>query len=458
MKIPATPPDHRQAFIDLIVRASAGDPKAFSDFTRRVATAKTTDEKGRYLHWEDFRFKPAEDGLSAHDRWTFMRHAREARRTDAPFQDKAGRIFFFVKTDFIERALHDIDSRTRGGVRIDGAAPTQSEAKSFLVTSLIEEPFSSSVFEGAVATRDQAKKIIRENRAPKTLGERMILNNYRAIELLKTKKDEPLTPELLCEVHRLITQDTLDDPRKAGVLRDARDRIVVDDESGQVLHDPPQAGELQARIDALCRFANDDGADRAFVHPILRAIILHFILAYDHPFVDGNGRTARALFYWSALKHGYWLLEYVSISKQIREAPVQYGKAFLETETDEGDLTYFIHNQLEMILKAIDALYVFIERKKADIAELDAALSNSAAKAAFNHRQLALLHRGARAPGMSMTIAAHQRETGVSYLTARGDLEGLMAAGLFRKGKRGALSVYAPSKDIRARLAALAAG
>ena len=452
MKIPSTPPDLWAAFGAMLEKAQKAGPPALSELSRRTAIAKPVDEKGRYLHWEDFRFKPAADGLSAFDRWVLMRRAREARKAATPFKDKAGRRFFLVKTDFIERALHEIDSRAHGGVRIDGAPPTRGEANSYLVRSLIEEPFSSSVFEGAVATRDQAKRIIREERAPRTPGERMIINNYRAIEFIKGKAGEPLTPALILEIHRLITKDTLDNPKKAGVFRDADDRIVVDDEAGEILHDPPPAAELPARVEALCRFANDDGAEGPFLHPILRAIILHFMFAYDHPFVDGNGRTARALFYWSVVKRGYWLLEFISISKQIREAPIQYGTAFLETETDGGDLTYFIHNQLDAVLKAIDALDAFLARKKSEVAALERALSSAAIKGSFNHRQIALLHQAARSPGATITIAGHRRVTGVSYLTARADLEGLASAGYFSKKKRGATSLYAPVRNLGAKL------
>lgn len=455
MKVPATPPDLWTEYGRMLMAAKSVGPVALTEFSRRTARARPVDEQGRYLHWDQFRFKPAEDGLSALDQWILMRRARETRRIDTPFEDKARKRFFFIKTDFIERALHDIDSRTRGGVRFEASAPTQHEAKSFLVRSLIEEPFSSSVFEGAVATRDQAKKIIRENRAPKTIGEKMIVNNYRAIEFMKTMIREPLTPALICEIHRLITLDTLDNPKKVGVFRAADDKIVVDDVNGEILHEPPQAGELDARAAALCRFANDDGAEGLFIHPVIRAIILHFVLAYDHPFVDGNGRTARALFYWSVLTRGYWLLEFISISKQIREAPIQYGKAFLETETDEGDLTYFIHNQLEMVLKAIDALYDFIDEKKSEVVALERLLSGDGLRATFNRRQLALLNRAARAPGLTVTIQQHLAETGVSYLTARADLEHLAAQGYMTKRKRGAVSVYGPAPDLRRRLDAV---
>ena len=109
----------------------------------------------------------------------------------------------------------------------------------------------------------------------------------------------------------------------------------------EIFHDPPPAEQLDERMAAMCDFANGKIPNH-FIHPVVRAIILHFWLAYDHPFVDGNGRTARALFYWLMLRNNYWLFEFISISQIIRKAPIKYGRAFLYTETDDNDLTYFI--------------------------------------------------------------------------------------------------------------------
>ena len=77
------------------------------------------------------------------------------------------------------------------------------------------------------------------------------------------------------------------------------------------------------------------------------------MIAYIHPFGDGNGRTARAIFYWSILRSGYWLFEYVSISKLIQEKRSDYDKAFIFTETDDFDLTYFIDFCLDSMISAL---------------------------------------------------------------------------------------------------------
>src|SRR5262249_21171873 len=154
---------------------------------------------------------------------------------------------------------------------------------------------------------------------PRTRSEQMIFNNYQALLFLRRVVDQPLTPAIVFEVHRLLTEKTLDEPDAAGRLRRTDEHIHVSDEIGTVLHDPPPADQLAQRLEALCTFANSREST-PFIHPVIRSILLHLWLAYDHPFVDGNGRTARALFYWSMARHGYWLTEFLSISRIIKEA------------------------------------------------------------------------------------------------------------------------------------------
>src|SRR5581483_752217 len=149
-----------------------------------------------------------------------------------------------------------------------------------------------------------------------------------------------------------------------------------------------------ARLQAMCDFANEDETER-FIHPVVRAILLHFWLAYDHPFEDGNGRTARALFYWYMRRQKYWLVEYLSISEILRRAASKYSRAFVLTETDERDATYFIVYQLEVIERAIERLHSVLRKKIKDVREVEQLLKGSGQ---FNHRQLALLGSALRNP------------------------------------------------------------
>lgn len=139
-------------------------------------------------------------------------------------------------------------------------------------------------------------------------------------------RDQALTPELVLEIHRQVTDGTLDAESMAGRLRRADEPVEVGNDVGEVFHVPPAASELPSRLSALCRFANGE-TPAGFLHPLVRTMILHYWLAYDHPFVDGNGRTARALFYWPLLSSGHWLFEHISISTGLLRAPAKYGRA-----------------------------------------------------------------------------------------------------------------------------------
>jgi Fic family protein len=63
------------------------------------------------------------------------------------------------------------------------------------------------------------------------------------------------------------------------------------------------------------------------------------------------------------LRYGFWLCEFISISRIILRGPAKYGRAFLYTETDQNDLTYFIIYHLDIIRRAVDELHEYIKRK-----------------------------------------------------------------------------------------------
>ena len=406
-----------------------------------------TVQKG-YPHWEELRFRRPPSGLNHEEWWMGLKVRRQAVSRFIPLQDSKGQYFKFNLPNIVSDLLHQIDRGGGTGVEIPDAIKNPNQRDRYIMRSLMEEAITSSQLEGAATTRDVAKKMLAEGRKPKDQGERMIMNNFLTIQKIQAIKSNELTPEMVFEIHRDISTDALDIPGGAGRFRRSDEQINVSDIDGTIFHTPPPADELPSRLQAMCDFGNGKTPD-FFVHPVIRGILLHFWLAYDHPFVDGNGRTARALFYWQMLHCGYWLFEFISISHYLRKAPIKYGTAFLHTETDENDLTYFIIHQAEIIRRAIADLYTYASRKSQEVNNFLGALQKFPG---LNHRQQALISHALRHPGFAYTIAGHKTRHGIVYQTARRDLLTLAELGILEQKKSGHAFVFLAPKDLNLRL------
>ena len=133
----------------------------------------------------------------------------------------------------------------------------------------------------------------------------------------------------------------------------------------------------------------------------------------------------------------------------LRKAPAQYGRAYLHTETDGGDVTYFLIHQLETIVAALDGLYGYLARKAAELQATEVMLRGSESlRGALNHRQMSLIRHAFRHPGALYTIEAHRRSHNVVYQTARADLMALADLGLLERRKAGRAFVFAVPTDL----------
>ncbi|MDE0446476.1 MAG: Fic family protein [Spirochaetaceae bacterium] len=443
MKLPRTPKPLAELFVDHRDRLD----KVFSQ-----RLGPTVD--GRYLHWDKLRHLAVPAGMQSPEEWWLaLKLARTGLYRELPLRDTGGRPFVYLLSDGVHEALHRIDSQSHGwiGAAAHGVANTDTRNQ-FIVNSLIEEAIASSQLEGASTTRAVAAEMIRAGRRPRDRSEQMILNNYLAMDAIRRLRDKSLTDDAVMDLHTMITTDTLDDPDDAGrVQRPADQRVLVWDTRDQtVLHSPPPAEDLAGRMREMVRFANRGPVDGSFLHPVLHAIVLHFWLAHDHPFADGNGRTARALFYWAMLHHKYWMFEFASISNVLTKAPGQYARSFLHTETDDNDLTYFIEHQLGVILRAIADVESYITRKTEQVRQVEETLKRSTN---LNHRQLALLAHAIRHPNAEYTIRSHMTSHTVAYATARADLFRLADLGLLERRRVGRRSyLFWPPPDLADRI------
>ncbi len=447
MRIPRTPPDD----LAHLNRVLAGDAEVASAFARLAFSGGRRPDD--YPHWDKLRHLTPPDGFSSEDWWAAVKLQRRQSARTLPLLQISGEPFTYNLTDQVLQLTDEITRLASGQIVIDEQVTNPSSRDRYIVSSLIEEAITSSQLEGAVTTRRVAKEMLRQGRPPRDRSELMIVNNFAAMNRITEVSGQPLTPDLVLEIHRIVVADALDDPSGAGRLQQSEQpRVSVwSVADNQVVHQPPPADELPARLESLCRFANGE-ADGQYLPPLLRAIAIHFMCGYDHYFVDGNGRTARALFYWSMLHEGFWLAEFLTISRILRQAPAQYGRSFLLTETDGGDLTYFFLYHLQVIKRAINDLRAHLTASIGELRKAQGVLQ--ALPDEFNHRQIALLGHALRHPGFSYTAESHAGSHRVTNQTARTDLTGLSAAGLLHQQRSGHRYVWIVPSDLRSRIEA----
>jgi Fic family protein len=418
---------------------------------------QATNSQGKYLHWNDFKWR-VEKGDEEVLAWIATKISRKSiAKNLITLQAVNNQYFSYCIPNSLFSQLHSIDTMTGGYKVTDTSLVSSDEKNRYLVKSLmIEEAITSSQLEGASTTREIAKDMIQKGLEPKDKSQQMILNNYLLMKKALEKKDEDLSIDLILELHEIATHKAIENNAATGELRQSDD-IFISNLYNEHTFYPPAAETLISRLTNLCEFANTDHTKNDlnnFIHPIVKAIILHFMIGYIHPFGDGNGRTARAIFYWSILRSGYWLFEYVSISKLIQGKRNDYDKSFIYTETDDFDLTYFIYNQVETIDKAVNLLYEHIEKKQRDFYSFISWIEKNPIAKKLKREQLEILKEAVKSPGREFTANQVADDFGVSINTARNYLNKLVLADFLvqAKTKSGKTVVYLAPASLRSKL------
>ncbi|MCL9768858.1 Fic family protein [Flavobacterium sp. HXWNR69] len=375
------------------------------------------DIQDNYLYWDKIKYKAK--SCSAEELWNAVKFFRYLRSSGISFGKYR---FGYVITDYMQRTLHQFDLNI-GGTLGSNVGIAETDKTKFMISSIMEEAISSSQMEGASTTRKKAKEMIQQEKKPKNKSEQMIMNNYITMKHIVQHKDEEISPEKILYLHKLITNGTLEDVEDEGMFRDNDEVHVVNHVNSEVVHTPPPHEELEGLIKGLCDFFNNDNQN--FIHPIIKGSIIHFMIGWIHPFSDGNGRTARALFYWYMLKRGYWLTEYLSISRIIKDTKAQYEKAYLYTEADGNDLSYFITYHIKTMEKAYAALKEYISRKQREVVQAARFMRISG----VNERMAQILKILNDDSDRVLNIKEMETRFNVSNFTARTDLKALVDLG-----------------------------
>jgi Fic family protein len=422
-QLPEKPPADWLETLDFEHIDIAGDPKLKEE---------VSEYNRRYLFWDELKYR-IPDPKKRKWIWALMKFMRVVRYEDMYIH---GIKFSYQLVPEIVKSLHAIDGYLTGNIRIHNKTIRLEQA--YIINSFMEEAIASSILEGAATTRRAAKEMLRKGRKPKNSSEQMVVNNYEAMNFILGHKDDPLSPDLILDLHRMVTEGTIE-PSYVGQFRTSNDVVVANPVTGVVYHTPPDYHKIEQYVTELCTFANrneqdTDTGNEDYIHPVIKGIILHFLIGYIHPFNDGNGRAARSLFYWYVLSRGYWLFEYMPISRIILRSKKKYSLAYFHTEHDEMDLTYFILYNLSCIDEARKDLLKYLENKQGEQNATKAIIQKIRG---INQREGDILRSMMEHSDEYFTIREIMKMYNTVYETARTDLLHLTDLGYVTKEKRG---------------------
>lgn len=416
-----------------IIQRFFDEPKIIDKYLENSSNKK-------YLYWDKARFLEPIDGFNEAESWYLIRRIRQISSTQTPIRTPKHQNFTFYRPKYTDKILREIDMQAGGFFLTDKTSSQQSsERQRYLARGIVEESIASSQLEGADTSSKYAKKMLTENIKPKTRGEHMILNNYKVLQQIETKyKNEPLSIFMLQEIQMLLVQNTLPPEYIPGTFRKDSDDIVVFYEQN-IAHIPPKASFVAKELEKLVDYANDE----EFIHPIIKAIQLHFWIGYLHPFPDGNGRLARAIFYWYLFKNNYWAIAYLPISMLLKRSSHDYAYSYIYSEQDGLDFTYFFDYNIRRILESITKFQEHIEQKKEQSISITSKIQ--AAYPELNERQIRTLQYILKDPHASTSAQSYCIMNAVTLRTAYSDLQKLKKLGLIEGTQNGKKIYYSAS-------------
>ncbi|MDO8619629.1 MAG: Fic family protein [Candidatus Daviesbacteria bacterium] len=177
-----------------------------------------------------------------------------------------------------------------------------------------------------------------------------------------------ITIDTILEIHRLTTEKIL--PVEATGTFRAHQVVVKNSKTGQVSYTPPVAVEVPYLVEDLVNWIVSDESKE--IHPVLKAGIVHYELSRIHPFVDGNGRVARAVATLVMFLEGYDIRKFFSLEEHFDGDPMSYYLTLqavsnqLVIDTHERDLTPWLQYFTEVVAIELNRIKERVRRISMD--------------------------------------------------------------------------------------------
>ncbi|HZJ18122.1 MAG TPA: Fic family protein [Patescibacteria group bacterium] len=250
---------------------------------------------------------------------------------------------FTPKFTITNKILKNIGSIEASKEVIDHAPLLPYYEKEFRKDAMVRSVHHGTHMEGNELNLSQAERVLegqdipaRERDVQEVINYREVMEYVEKTQVLDTKTGT--VEDVIKQIHKL-TVDKILAPEKCGEYR--KTQVVVKNSiSGEVSFRPPMAVAVQFQIKDLIAFINSlTGED---IHPILKSGVVHYELVRIHPFIDGNGRVARALSTLILFKEGYDIRKFFSLEEYFDSNALSYYEALQSVEKSKGDLTHWL--------------------------------------------------------------------------------------------------------------------
>ena len=361
--------------------------------------------------------------------WQQLQISRRENGVKIPLKDQEDKDLFFSLTEELKKKVVAVDDLARNNFfdNLD-----ENEKIDLIRAAQEDEAFYSSVIEGAHTTKKRTKELVEKGLEPKNKDERMVLNNYKALMFILENLHRDIDEDIIIKIYQKVTEGTLDEEELG--YRNNQNYVRS---LNEVVYEPPKYEEVPKLMKDLVKFINDDSED--LLHPLIKALILHFDFVYIHPFNDGNGRTARALTYMYLLKSGYHFFKFFSISSLLKEFRGNYYKAIKNVEDYDSDVTYFVEFYLDMMEKSIKKVSSDF-RNQYLLKVIKEKILNRGLE--LNSRQVKSLEKIIKVNKKNVDIAFYMSLNKVVQETARKDLQELVEMEILQVTKLGKKNVY----------------
>jgi Fic family protein len=242
------------------------------------------------------------------------------------------------KFTITNKILKNIGSIEASKEVIDNAPLLPYFEREFREDALVRTVHYGTHIEGNELNLSEAEKVLAGQQIAARDRDIQEVINYRKvmdyIDSLKTQEAK-LDEALIKQMHKLTVEKILT-PEQCGVFRKTQ-VVVKNSNSGEISFRPPMAVAVPFQIKNLLEFI--ESAQDEDVHPVLKSGIVHYELVRIHPFLDGNGRVARALATLILYQDGYDIRKFFSLEEYFDKDAVSYYEALQSVEKNDGDLT-----------------------------------------------------------------------------------------------------------------------